>query len=108
MNMPGDEHAELSHWSTMAVFASLVLLWALVGSTDRTGWRITAWLAGASAVIYGVGSLAFPNVASAADAGWAVAAIAWGVVFVGLTERRARSQRAGVSRSPAEAATLRS
>ena len=91
LDVPGDEHAEFGHWSAMAVFATLIVLWGLIGSTDRTGWRITAWLVGISAAAYGVASLAFPLVASAAGTGWAIAAVAWGVAYVVLTERRARS-----------------
>jgi hypothetical protein len=90
-NLAGDEHAELVHWAAMAVFATVVILWGLIGSTDMTGWRVTAWMAGVSAAIYGVGSMVFPTVPSTAGTGWAIAAIVWGAMYVGLAERRARS-----------------
>ena len=87
----------------MAVFATLIVLWGLIGSTDRTGWRVTAWLAGISAAAYGLASLVFPLVASASGTGWAIAALAWGVAFVALTERRARSRSAQSVDAPSEA-----
>lgn len=92
LDVPGDPHVEFGHWSAMAVFATLIVLWGLIGSTDRTGWRVTAWLAGISAAAYGLASLVFPLVASASGTGLAIAALAWGVAFVALTERRARSR----------------
>jgi hypothetical protein len=92
LDVPGDPHIEFGHWSAMAVFATLIVVWGLIGSTDCTGWRVTAWLAGISAAAYGLASLVFPIVASASGTGWAIAAIAWGVAFVALTERRARSR----------------
>ena len=92
LDIPGDVHAEFGHWSSMAVFATVIVLWGLIGSTDRTGWRTTAWLAGVSAAAYGLASLVFPIVASASGTGWAIAAIAWGVGYITLTERRARSR----------------
>ena len=94
LDVPGDPHVEFGHWSAMAVFATLIVLWGLIGSTDRTGWRVTAWLAGISAAAYGLASLVFPLVASASGTGWAIAAVAWGVAFIALTERRARSRSA--------------
>jgi hypothetical protein len=103
LNLPGDEHAELMHWSTMAVFATLILLWGLIGSTDRTGWRITAWLAGISAAAYGLASLVFPTVSSASGTGWAIAAIGWGAGYIVLTERRAQSPSGQSVDAPARA-----
>ena len=91
LSISGDVHAEFGHWSTMAGFATMVLLWGLIGATDRAGWRVTAWLAGISAAAYGVASLVFPNVASASGTGWAVVSIAWGVGYIALILRRAQS-----------------
>ena len=97
-DIPSDPHAEFAHWSAMAVFATLVVLWGLIGATELTGRRITAWLTGVSAVTFGVASLVFPNLPSAAGVGWAVAAVAWGAGYLVLTEREARrrSARQGV------------
>lgn len=89
LNTPGDEHAELGHWATMATLAVVIVLWAFIGATDRTGWKVTAWLAGISAAAYGIASLVFPDAASTASSGWAVATIAWGVGYIALSVKRA-------------------
>ena len=92
LNIPGDQHAEFAHWSTMAVFVTVIILWGLIGSTSKTGWKITAWLSGLSAAAYGVASLVFPNAASASDTGWALFAIGWGVGYIALTIKRTRRE----------------
>ncbi len=86
----GDAHAEMEHWNRMAVFALLVIIWALIGSSDRSGWRLTAWIAGLSSMWYGFQSLLFPA-ASAASLPWALAATGWGIAYIFVAERRARS-----------------
>lgn len=106
LDIPGDEHAEFAHWSTMAVFATLMVIWTLIGSTDRTGWRVTAWITGITAATFGIGSLVFPDAASSPSTGWAAAAVAWGLALVALAERRARSTAETNEREPAHVATL--
>ena len=88
--VPGDSHAEMEHWNLMAVLAILVIVWGLIGASDRPGWRLTAWVAGLASAWYGFQSLLFP-VASAAPLPWAVVAVVWAVVYVIVAERRARS-----------------
>lgn len=92
--LPGDPHAEMGHWTWMVSLAILVVLWGLIGASDRSGWRLVAWAAGLASAIYGLQSLIFPGVASTAAAPWAVAAIAWAVAYLVATERRARSVQA--------------
>lgn len=75
----------------MASFALLVLLWGLIGASDRPGWRLVAWAAGLATAIYGMQSLLFPTVASTASAPWAVAAVVWTVAYLVVAERRARA-----------------
>ncbi len=87
---PGDVHAEMEHWSRMAVFALLLIVWALIGASDYRGWRLTAWVAGLGSIWYGLQSLLFP-VASAAALPWALAAVGWGVAYIFVAERRARA-----------------
>jgi len=88
--IPGDPHTEMEHWNRMAVFALVVIVWALIGSSDRPGWRLTAWIAGLSSMWYGLQSLLFPT-ASAATLPWAVAAIGWGIAYIFVAERRAHA-----------------
>jgi hypothetical protein len=90
--IPGDPHAESGHWGLMASVALLAVLWGLIGASDRPGWRLVAWVAGLAAAVYGLQSLLFPAVASAAAAPWAIAAVVWAVVYLVAAERRARSE----------------
>jgi hypothetical protein len=85
----GDPHAAMEHWTRMAVFAIFLVLWSIIGSTDRPGWRLTAWIAGAASIWYGLQSVLFP-VASAATLPWAAAAIGGGAAYIAVAERRAR------------------
>ena len=86
----GDVHAAREHWGRMAVFSILVVVWALLGSSDRPGWRITAWVTGLASAWYGFQSLIFGG-ASAAALPWAIGAIVWGVGFILAAEKRARA-----------------
>jgi hypothetical protein len=88
LNVAGDPHAQLHHWNLMTAFAVLVVLWALIGSTDRPGWRLTAWIAGLASAVYGLQSLFFSDLASAAPAAGGIAALAWGVAYLVVAERR--------------------
>lgn len=88
VDVSGDVHAEAGHWGLMAGFGILVLVWGLIGASDRTGWRIAGFLAALSSVLYGFHSLLFPEVASAASTVWAIAAVLWGVVFGAAVWRR--------------------
>jgi hypothetical protein len=86
----GDVHAQMEHWNRMAAFALYLIVWALIASSDTRGWRLTAWFAGLASAWYGLQSLLFPA-ASAAALPWAIAAVAWGVVYIFVAERRART-----------------
>lgn len=80
----------VGHWSTMGAFALIVLGLALVGALRPPGWRIPAWSAGLSSILYGSASFANTGDASSATAVWALLAIVWGVVFILATERERR------------------
>ncbi|HSM57496.1 MAG TPA: hypothetical protein VK879_15195 [Candidatus Sulfomarinibacteraceae bacterium] len=88
--VPGDTHAEMGHWAHMVSFALLILLWGLIGASDHPGWRLVAWVAGLAAAIYGLQSLFFPTMASAAPVFWAAVVVVWAAAYLALTERRAR------------------
>lgn len=91
----GDSHAAMEHWATSALMAVTIVMAALIGSTDHAGWRLPAWIATLASIDYGMHSLAFPGVASAASTVWAVAAIAWGCAFaVAIVLRSRRPPRA--------------
>lgn len=93
-NLPGDVHLENGHWAFMASFAVVLVVWALIGASALSGWRVTAWAAGIAPALYGAHSLAFSDLASAASPMWAVAAIAWGAAYIVAAELRARSRSA--------------
>lgn len=88
LSVAGDAHAEAGHWGLMAGFAILVLMWGLIGASNLPGRRITGFVAALASLCYGLHSLIFPDGASAAGVGWAIAAIAWGAAYGATTWRR--------------------
>lgn len=89
---PDDPHVERGHWGFLAALAVLLVVWALIGASDRPGWRFTAWVAGGATALYAVYSLIFPHHASALSTSWAIAASVWAAVYVVAAERRARDR----------------
>jgi hypothetical protein len=85
MTVP-DDHATLGHYGFVAAFSLTVIGAGLLASLRPDGWRLTAWVAGVLAALFGLTSLVVPDVASSLDPVWAAAAIAWGVVFIGAAE----------------------
>ena len=81
-----DEHAAMGHYGFMAAFAFTVVGVGLLASLRPDGWRITAWIAGLLPVLFGVTSVMYPDVSSGLGLAWALAAIAWGLVFVAAAE----------------------
>lgn len=97
VGVTGDVHAEAGHWGLMAAFGILVLVWGLIGASDRPGWRITGFMAALSSMLFGLHSLLFSEAASSASPGWAIAAIIWGAVYGGAASRRERAGEAPTS-----------
>jgi hypothetical protein len=89
-----DDHAALGHYGFMAAFSFTVIGIGLLASLRPDGWRLTAWVAGLLPALLGLTSMVFPGVDWSLGLFWALAAIAWSVVFVaaaGLAgQRRAR------------------
>src|SRR5262245_14121768 len=81
-----NEHAALGHYSVMAAFSFTVIGVSLLASLRPVGWWLTAWVAGLLPALLGLASLVFPDVDSSLGPIWALAAIAWGVVFVAVAE----------------------
>ncbi len=81
-----DDHAALGHYGFMAAFSFTVIGVGLLASLRLDGWRLTAWVAGLLPALLGLASVVFPDVASSLGLVWALAAIAWGVVFVAAAE----------------------
>jgi len=93
-----DEHAAMGHYGFMAAFSFTVVGVGLLASLRPDGWRLTAWVAGLLPVLLGIASLIYP-VSSSFSLPWALAAIAWGAVFIALAER------SRTTASPARAGT---
>lgn len=81
-----DEHAVMGHYGFMAAFAFTVVGVGLLASLRPVGWRLTAWVAGSLPAALGLASLAYPDTASSLGVPWALAALAWGVLFVATAE----------------------
>ena len=86
-------HAAMEHWAVAALVAVIVVVFGFVGSSALEGWRLTASISAVVSVIYGLHSLAFPGLASALPAFWAVAAVVWGLAFGVAIVRRSRLGR---------------
>jgi hypothetical protein len=81
-----DDHADLGHYGFMAAFGFTVVGTGLLASLRPDGWRLTAWVAGLLPALLGLASLVYPDVSSSLGPAWALAAIAWSVVFVAAAE----------------------
>jgi MFS family permease len=90
LNIPGDEHAEDTHYVGMFVMALALVLVGLVASGRAAGWRISAWSAGVGTAVYGLASVIFPQLVSSAGTGWGIAAILGGLAFIALAESEVR------------------
>lgn len=81
-----DDHAAAGHYGFMAAFAFTVIGVGVLASWRPNGWRLTAWVAGLLPALLGIASLMYPEAASSLGVLWALAAIAWGAVFVTAAE----------------------
>lgn len=81
-----DDHAFVGHYAFMAAFSFTVIGIGVLASLRPDGWRLPAWVAGLLPVLLGVTSLVFQDASSSLSVGWALAAIAWGTVFVATAE----------------------
>ena len=82
----GDDHDSLGHYGFMAAFSFTVIGVGLLASVRPDGWRLTAWVAGILPALLGLTSLVYADATSSLDLGWALAAIAWGAVFIAAAE----------------------
>lgn len=81
-----DEHFVQGHHGFMAAFAFTVIGVGLLASVRPDGWRLTAWVAGILPALLGLTSLVYQDASFSLDSGWALAAIAWGAVFIAVAE----------------------
>jgi hypothetical protein len=71
----------------MALFAALMVVGAVIGSSSVPGRRVVACLTGVGTALLGIASIAKPALPSAFPVGWAWAALAWGVVLAVIAVR---------------------
>ena len=88
-----DEHAEFTHYGTMATVAITLLLVGLLASFKTVGWRIPAWGAGFLAIVFGLTSVVFPEQSSSVGLLWGILAIVWGLIFIGVAEWKRLKER---------------
>jgi hypothetical protein len=81
-----NDHAAQAHYGYMAAFSFTVIGVGLLASLRPDGWWLPAWVAGLLPVLLGLASVVFPDADSSLGLIWALAAIAWGVVFVAAAE----------------------
>jgi fucose 4-O-acetylase-like acetyltransferase len=84
--LPADVHAQMHHYSGLAVTALAMPATVLVAAVGAQGWHLVAWIGGVAFALFGIVGLAFAHYVGAPASGWAWASIAAGVVTVGAAE----------------------
>jgi hypothetical protein len=79
-------HASRGHYALMASGAVALLLLVVVAALGARGSRVPAWTVGIGSVVLGAFSIVGPSDSSSFGIGWGIAAIAAGMLVVGLTE----------------------
>jgi hypothetical protein len=79
-------HASRGHYALMASGVVALLLVVVVAALGARGFRVPAWTAGIGSVVLGAFSIVGPADSSSFGTGWGIAAIAAGIVVVGLSE----------------------
>jgi hypothetical protein len=82
-----DPHWAGSHYQFAGEFGVHLILLGVVGSTAFTGRRVTAWMAGVSALFMGAASAVFPDQTSSLGIVWGLALATWGLLFILTSER---------------------
>lgn len=95
-----NDHANLGHYGFMAAFSFNVIGLGLLASVRADGWRLAAWVAGIVPGVVGVTSLFYSDATSSLDSGWALAALAWGAVFIAAAERTKNAEGSTLLGSP--------
>lgn len=78
-------------WGVLATVPVLILLTALIGASDKPGWRLPAWTSVVAATALGAHALVFSGSDGALPVPAAVAALVWSAAFAAVSLRRARS-----------------
>ena len=81
-----DDHAAAGHYGFMAAFAVTIVGLGVLACLRPDGWRLPAWTAGLLPALLGVASILYPQATSSLTTPWALAAIAWGTLFITVTQ----------------------
>ena len=82
----GDSHAAAGHYTVMAQFALVPLVYGTLAAVGMRGWRVAAWVAALPVGYYGLLSVSFTAQASSTGVVWGTGAVLWAVGFVVVTE----------------------
>jgi hypothetical protein len=88
--MPGDVHAQMHHFSGVALTALAMPATLLVAAIGGPGWRLVAWIAAAAFLAFGLAGLAYSSYVSAPDVAWSWASIGASVATLVVGETHAR------------------
>ena len=96
-----NDHVVFGHYEFMLIGMATIGLFALLGALQPTGWRIPIYGAGALALIFAFGSLAFPGAEQGSSLGTvgAIAVILWAIALIGVSEY---ADRGDSSESPSD------
>jgi hypothetical protein len=89
-------HSSSGHYAVMAAAAISLLLLVVVSALSARGARVPGWTAGIGVIVLGALSIVGPADSSSLGIGWGIAAIAGGIVVVGLTEWHIRGAAAPI------------
>lgn len=81
-----DAHAAAGHYTGMARFGLVPLVYGVLAAIGMRGWRVAAWIAALPVAYYGLLSISFPAQTGSTGVMWGAAAILWAVGFVGVAE----------------------
>ncbi|HWC11929.1 MAG TPA: hypothetical protein VG455_11970 [Acidimicrobiales bacterium] len=81
-----DDHTAAGDYGFMSAFTLATIGLGVLASLRADGWRLTASNAGLLPVLVGATSLIYPGAMSSRALPWALAAIAWGAVFVAVAQ----------------------
>ena len=84
------QDVEIEHSTFMVTVALLILLWGLIGATDKPGWAFPAGAAVLASACLGLQSLMFPDLLSGLELLWAGAAVAWCAAYGAAAWYRSR------------------
>lgn len=82
-----DPHVLAGHYSAMATLGFALAVAALIGISNLTGRRITAWMTGVMVTLMGGFFIGFPEMASSPGTRWGAFTVALGAAYLFFTLR---------------------